>query len=59
MRMVKMFLITEVVLVHCNIAKINYQRNSRVSYTIVPNKPLDDLLDNSPKNFIFLKTFNS
>ena len=30
--------ITEVVLVHCNIVNNNYQRNSRVLYTFVPNK---------------------
>ena len=31
--------ITEVVLVHCNIANNDYQQDSRVSYTLVPNKP--------------------
>ena len=30
--------ITEVVSVHCNIVNNNYQRNSRVLYTFVPNK---------------------
>ena len=30
--------ITEVVLVHCNTASNNYQRNSWVLYTFVPNK---------------------
>ena len=30
--------ITEVVLVHCNIIKNNYQQNSRVLYTFVPKK---------------------
>ena len=30
--------ITEVVLVHCNIVNNNYQQNSRVLYTFVPNK---------------------
>ena len=28
-------------------------------YTFVPNKPLGSLLENSPENHIFLKTFNS
>ena len=28
-------------------------------YTFVPNKPLGSLLEFSPKNHIFLKTFNS
>ena len=30
--------ITEVVLIHCNIVKINYQQDSKVLYTFVPNK---------------------
>ena len=30
--------ITEVVLVHCNIVKNEYQQDSRVLYTFVPNK---------------------
>ena len=30
--------ITEIVLIHCNIIDNNYQRNSRVLYTFVPNK---------------------
>ena len=30
--------ITEVVLVHCNIFNNDYQQNSRVLYTFVPNK---------------------
>ena len=30
--------ITEVVLVYCNIVNNNYQQNSRVLYTFVPNK---------------------
>ena len=45
---------TEVVLIHCNIVTNDYQQDSRVLYTFVPDK-----LDISPKNFIFLKTFNS
>ena len=51
--------ITEVVLVHCNIANNNYQQNSRVLYTFVPNKLFGQFLDISPKNYIFLKTFDS
>ena len=31
--------ITEVVLVHCNIVNNNYQQDSWVLYTFVPNKP--------------------
>ena len=51
--------ITEVVLVHCNIVNNDYQHDSRVLYTFVPNKPFGSLLGISPANYIFLKTFNS
>ena len=51
--------ITEVVLVHCNIVKNDYQQYWRVLYTFVPYKSFDKLLDISPKNFIFLKIFDS
>ena len=51
--------ITEVVLVHCNIANNDYQQDSRVLYTFVPNKPFSSLLEISPASHIFLKTFNS
>ena len=50
--------ITEVVLIHCNIVNNNYQPDSRVLHTFAPNKSFGQLLDISPKNFIFLKTFN-
>ena len=49
----------EVVLVHCNIANNNYQQNTRVLYIFVPNETFGQLLDISPKTFIFLKTFGS
>ena len=51
--------ITEVVLVHCNIVNNDYQQDSRVLYTFVPNKPFGSLLEIFPTNHIFLKTFNS
>ena len=51
--------IIEVVLVHCNISNNDYQQVSRVLYTFVPNKPFVSLLEISPTNHIFLKTFNS
>ena len=51
--------ITEVVLVHCNIVNNDYQQDSRVLYMFVPNKPFGSLLEISPANHIFLKTFNS
>ena len=51
--------ITEVILVHCNIVNNDYQQDSRVLYTFVPNKQFGSLLEISPTNHIFLKTFNS
>ena len=51
--------ITEVILIHCNIVNNDYQQDSRVLYTFVPNKPIGSLLEISPTNHIFLKTFNS
>ena len=51
--------IAEVVLVHCNIVNNDYQQDSRVFYTFIPNKSFGQLLDISPKNLIFFKTFNS
>ena len=51
--------IKEVVLIHCDIINNDYQRDSRVFYTFVPNKPFGSLLEISPTNHIFLKTFNS
>ena len=52
------FEITEVVLVHCNIVSNDYQQNSRALNTFAPNKPFGSLLEISPTNYIFLKTFN-
>ena len=51
--------IAEVVLVHCNIVNNDHQQDSRVLYTFVPNKPFGSLLETSPTNHTFLKTFNS
>ena len=51
--------IAEVILVHCNLVNSDYQQDSWVLYTFVPNKSFGQLLETSPKNFIFLKTSNS
>ena len=51
--------IAEVVLVHFNIVNNDYQQDSRVLYTFVPNKPFGSLLEISQIKHIFLKTFNS
>ena len=51
--------VTEVVLINCNVVNNSYQQNSRVLYTFVPNKLFSQLLDISPENLKFLKTFDS
>ena len=50
---------TEVILVHYNIVNNDCQQDSRVLNKFVPNKPFRSLLEISPTNHIFLKTFNS
>ena len=47
--------ITEVVLVHCNIITNDLQQDSRVSYIFAPYKSFSQLLDISPKTFYILK----
>ena len=46
------FEITDIVLVHCNFVKNDYQQDSRVLYTFVPNKPFGSLLEISSTNHI-------
>ena len=46
--------INEVVLMHCNIVNSDHQQDSRVLYT--PNKTFGQLLNISPKDFVFLKS---
>ena len=49
----------EVVLVHCNLVKNDYQHTSKVLYTFVPNKQFGQLIDISPiqliLNFLMFK----
>ena len=52
--------ITEVVLVHCKIVNYDYQQDSKVLYTIIPNKQFGQLLNiSSPKNLILLNICDS
>ena len=51
--------VVELVLVHCNLVNNDYQQDSRILYTFVPNKTFGRLLEISPTNHVFLKTFNS
>ena len=45
--------VVELVLVHCNPVNNDYQQDSRILYTFVPNKPFGSLLEISPTNHIF------
>ena len=51
--------ITELLLVQCKLVNNDYQQDSRILYTFVPNKPFGSLLQISTANHIFLKLFNS
>ena len=51
--------IVELVLVRCNLVNNDYLQDSRILYTFVPNKTFGSLLEISPTNQVFLKTFNS
>ena len=42
-------------MLHCNLVNNDYQQDSRILYTFVPNKTFGSL----PTNHVFLKTFNS
>ena len=51
--------VAELVLVHRNFVNNDYQQDSRILYTFVANKTFGSLLEISPTNHVFLKTFNS
>ena len=51
--------IVELVLLHCDLVNSDYQEDSRILYTFVPNIPFGSLLEISPPNHNFLKAFNS
>ena len=51
--------IDELVLVHCNLVNNDYELDSRILYTFVPNKTFGSLLEILPTNHIFEKIFNS
>ena len=51
--------VVELELVHCNLVNNDYQQDSRILVTFVPNKTFGSLLEISPTNQAFLKTFNS
>ena len=47
--------IVELVLVHCNLVNNDYQQDSRILYTFVPNKTFGNLLEISPTNQVFFE----
>ena len=53
------FEVDEVVLVQRNLVDNQYQQKSEVLYTFMPNKSYAYLLNFSPSNLVFLKTYNT
>ena len=51
--------VVELVLIHCNVVNNDYQQDSRIFHTFIPNKTFGSLLEISITNHVFLKTFNS
>ena len=51
--------VVELVLVHCSLVNNDNQQDSRILYAFVPNKTFSSLLEISPTNHVFLKTFIS
>ena len=49
----------EVVLVHCNLVKNDYQHASKVLFSFVPNKQFGQLLNISPHVFTMMNTVNN
>ena len=49
----------EVVLVHCNLAKNDYQHRSKVLFTFFPNKQFGQLINISPHSLTMMNTANT
>ena len=49
----------EVVLVHCNLVKNNYQHSSKVLFSFVPNKRFGQLINISPNTLTMMNTVNT
>ena len=49
----------EVVLVHCNLVKNDYQHASNVLFSFVPNEKFGNLLNISPHVFTMMNTINT
>ena len=48
----------EVVLVHCNLVKNDYQQTSKVLFTFIPNKQFEQLINISPHSWTIMNTVN-
>ena len=51
--------IAEVVLVHCNLVKNEYQHTSKVLFTLVPNKKFGQLINISAHAFTMMNAVNT
>ena len=49
----------EVVLVHCNLVKNDYQHSSKVLFSFVPNKQFGQLIDIPQQSLIMMNTVNT
>ena len=49
----------EVVLVHCNLVKNNYQYSSKVLFNFIPNKPFGQLVNILPNTLTMMNTVNT
>ena len=49
----------EVVLVHCNLVKNDYQHTSKVLFSFVPNKQFGQLINISPQSLTIMNTVNT
>ena len=49
----------EVVLVHCNLVKNDYQHTSKVLFSFVPNKQFGQLINISPNTLTMMNTVNT
>ena len=47
--------VVKLVLVHCSLVNNDYQQDSRILYTYVPNKTFCSLLEISPTNQVFFE----
>ena len=49
----------EVVLVHCNLVKNDYQHTSKLLFAFVPNKQFGHLINISPHSLAMMNTVNT